>query len=252
MIYALSPEVFDYFPDKQVVDFALDVFPALLDARRPVLRARDRRLLERRRLARPSTSRATSTSSRARSASSSAASWSRPRPTRTSRASTRWREARRGLPADCEVDGRVLVGDGRRGGRGRPDRRPGGDRRRRAGSATARGSRTRCCCPGAEVPGGLLPGRRRSPARSGSLSAADREPAGGRALLVGRAARRGRGRSRSLRERWRGRRARPRLRRGHARSRARSRRERLSGSPARPRSGWTARTSRIRRRIPSV
>ena len=31
MIYALSPEVFDYFPDQQVVDFALDVFPALLE-----------------------------------------------------------------------------------------------------------------------------------------------------------------------------------------------------------------------------
>jgi mannose-1-phosphate guanylyltransferase len=31
MIYALSPEVFDYFPDKQAVDFALDVFPALLE-----------------------------------------------------------------------------------------------------------------------------------------------------------------------------------------------------------------------------
>lgn len=30
MIYALSPEIFDYFPDKAVVDFALDVFPALL------------------------------------------------------------------------------------------------------------------------------------------------------------------------------------------------------------------------------
>jgi mannose-1-phosphate guanylyltransferase/mannose-1-phosphate guanylyltransferase/phosphomannomutase len=32
MIYVLSPEVFDYFPDKKVVDFALDVFPALLEA----------------------------------------------------------------------------------------------------------------------------------------------------------------------------------------------------------------------------
>ena len=31
MIYALSPEVFDYFPDEPVVDFALDVFPALLE-----------------------------------------------------------------------------------------------------------------------------------------------------------------------------------------------------------------------------
>lgn len=31
MIYALSPEVFDYFPEKPVVDFALDVFPALLE-----------------------------------------------------------------------------------------------------------------------------------------------------------------------------------------------------------------------------
>lgn len=30
MIYVLDPEVFDYFPDKQEVDFALDVFPALL------------------------------------------------------------------------------------------------------------------------------------------------------------------------------------------------------------------------------
>jgi mannose-1-phosphate guanylyltransferase len=31
MIYALSPEVFDYFPEQPVVDFALDVFPALLE-----------------------------------------------------------------------------------------------------------------------------------------------------------------------------------------------------------------------------
>ena len=32
MIYVLDPEVFDHFPDKDEVDFALDVFPALLDA----------------------------------------------------------------------------------------------------------------------------------------------------------------------------------------------------------------------------
>jgi mannose-1-phosphate guanylyltransferase len=31
MIYVLSPEIFDYFPEKPVVDFALDVFPALLE-----------------------------------------------------------------------------------------------------------------------------------------------------------------------------------------------------------------------------
>jgi mannose-1-phosphate guanylyltransferase/mannose-1-phosphate guanylyltransferase/phosphomannomutase len=31
MIYVLDREVFDYFPDRPVVDFALDVFPALLD-----------------------------------------------------------------------------------------------------------------------------------------------------------------------------------------------------------------------------
>ena len=31
MIYALSPEIFDHFPDKKAPDFALDVFPALLD-----------------------------------------------------------------------------------------------------------------------------------------------------------------------------------------------------------------------------
>jgi mannose-1-phosphate guanylyltransferase/mannose-1-phosphate guanylyltransferase/phosphomannomutase len=31
MIYVLDPEIFDYFPDRPVVDFALDVFPALLD-----------------------------------------------------------------------------------------------------------------------------------------------------------------------------------------------------------------------------
>jgi len=31
MIYVLEPEVFEHFPDQPVVDFALDVFPALLD-----------------------------------------------------------------------------------------------------------------------------------------------------------------------------------------------------------------------------
>jgi mannose-1-phosphate guanylyltransferase/mannose-1-phosphate guanylyltransferase/phosphomannomutase len=32
MIYVLEPEIFDYFPDKPAVDFALDVFPALLES----------------------------------------------------------------------------------------------------------------------------------------------------------------------------------------------------------------------------
>jgi mannose-1-phosphate guanylyltransferase len=31
MIYMLEPEIFDYFPDEPKVDFALDVFPALLE-----------------------------------------------------------------------------------------------------------------------------------------------------------------------------------------------------------------------------
>jgi len=31
MIYVLEREIFDYFPDERVVDFALDVFPALLE-----------------------------------------------------------------------------------------------------------------------------------------------------------------------------------------------------------------------------
>jgi mannose-1-phosphate guanylyltransferase/mannose-1-phosphate guanylyltransferase/phosphomannomutase len=31
MIYVLEPEIFDYFPDRAEVDFALDVFPALLE-----------------------------------------------------------------------------------------------------------------------------------------------------------------------------------------------------------------------------
>jgi mannose-1-phosphate guanylyltransferase/mannose-1-phosphate guanylyltransferase/phosphomannomutase len=31
MVYAFSPELFDYFPDTEEVDFALDVFPALLE-----------------------------------------------------------------------------------------------------------------------------------------------------------------------------------------------------------------------------
>jgi len=35
MIYVLEPEIFDHFPDKQEVDFALDVFPALLEAGAP-------------------------------------------------------------------------------------------------------------------------------------------------------------------------------------------------------------------------
>ncbi len=32
MIYAFDPVVFDHFPDEKVIDFALDVFPALLEA----------------------------------------------------------------------------------------------------------------------------------------------------------------------------------------------------------------------------
>jgi mannose-1-phosphate guanylyltransferase len=32
MIYILRPEIFDYFPDRAEVDFALDVFPALLES----------------------------------------------------------------------------------------------------------------------------------------------------------------------------------------------------------------------------
>jgi mannose-1-phosphate guanylyltransferase len=35
MIYVFEPEIFDHFPDKQEVDFALDVFPALLEAGMP-------------------------------------------------------------------------------------------------------------------------------------------------------------------------------------------------------------------------
>ena len=31
MIYVLEPEIFDYFPERDAVDFALDVFPALLE-----------------------------------------------------------------------------------------------------------------------------------------------------------------------------------------------------------------------------
>lgn len=31
MIYVLEPEIFDYFPDRDAVDWALDVFPALLE-----------------------------------------------------------------------------------------------------------------------------------------------------------------------------------------------------------------------------
>ena len=31
MIYVLEPEIFDHFPDTEEVDFALDVFPALLE-----------------------------------------------------------------------------------------------------------------------------------------------------------------------------------------------------------------------------
>jgi mannose-1-phosphate guanylyltransferase len=31
MVYVLEPEIFDYFPDREEVDFALDVFPGLLE-----------------------------------------------------------------------------------------------------------------------------------------------------------------------------------------------------------------------------
>ena len=35
MIYVLEPEIFDHFPDRDEVDFALDVFPALLEGDMP-------------------------------------------------------------------------------------------------------------------------------------------------------------------------------------------------------------------------
>ena len=35
MIYVLEPEIFEHFPDRDEVDFALDVFPALLEADQP-------------------------------------------------------------------------------------------------------------------------------------------------------------------------------------------------------------------------
>ena len=111
MIYVLEPEIFDHFPDEEEVDFALDVFPALLDARRPVRRPRHRRLLERRRLAARVPAGQLRRAHRARSTSSPPASWS------TRRADGR---ARRRV----ELDGPVLLGDG-------------------AESATARGSTAR-------------------------------------------------------------------------------------------------------------
>ena len=51
-IYVLEPEVFDYIPADEVVDFSSDVFPSVLDAGQKLLRARRRRLLGRRRHAR--------------------------------------------------------------------------------------------------------------------------------------------------------------------------------------------------------
>ena len=50
-IYVFEPEIFDYFPDRDFVDWAQDVFPVLLEQDVPLLRPPDRRLLERRRLA---------------------------------------------------------------------------------------------------------------------------------------------------------------------------------------------------------
>ncbi len=50
-IYIFDPEIFDYFPERPFVDWAQDVFPALLGERRAVPHPRGRRVLERRRLA---------------------------------------------------------------------------------------------------------------------------------------------------------------------------------------------------------
>ncbi len=50
MMYAFRPEVFDYFPDEPVVDFARDVFPNLLDHDVPFQVHALRRILERRRV----------------------------------------------------------------------------------------------------------------------------------------------------------------------------------------------------------
>ncbi len=64
-IYLFEPRDLRLLPDRRSVDWANDVFPALLAARRPVPRPRDRRVLERRRLARRAAGRARSTRSTA-------------------------------------------------------------------------------------------------------------------------------------------------------------------------------------------
>ena len=157
MIYAFGPEIFDYFPDEPVVDFALDVFPALLDARRPVPRPRDRRLLERRRLARRVPA-------------------GEPRRGRPARSRVeRRRRAARGGPGRRDRPGEQDGGWAReRAGAGRRGR---GDRRRRASSngpaVIGPGARIGAGCAGEGVgaaarrrgAGGLVPGRldRRAP-----------------------------------------------------------------------------------------
>ena len=66
-IYVFEPEIFDYFPDRPFVDWAQDVFPALLDQDVALLRARDRASTGTTSAPSRSTARATSTRSRARS-----------------------------------------------------------------------------------------------------------------------------------------------------------------------------------------
>ena len=51
-IYVLEPEIFDFIPAGEVVDFSSDVFPAVLEQGQEARRSRDRRLLGGRRHAR--------------------------------------------------------------------------------------------------------------------------------------------------------------------------------------------------------
>ena len=98
MIYALSPEIFDHFPDMDAPDFALDVFPALLDGDIPFyvhetdgywndVGSPPEYLQGNLDVAR----RVTSTSS-------GRANWSSRAPIRASRASTPWAPSRPGCP----------------------------------------------------------------------------------------------------------------------------------------------------------
>lgn len=152
MIYALSPEIFDYFPERPVVDFALDVFPALLDHDVPFY-VHETDAYWNDVGSPPEYLQGNLDVASGLVAVDPGGELVEAQADPDAPGANPLGAERGGLPADCEVDGRVLVGPGARVGKGvRID----GPAVIGAGSRVGDGARLKrsLLLPGAEVPAG--------------------------------------------------------------------------------------------------